>query len=193
LRAVDTPEESRVGVVASDRTRQLASAALIAALMAGSSWIEIHVGPVPFTLQTTFVLLAALLLTPGWAATSMLLYLVLGAVGLPVFAGGTGGVGVFALPAGGFLVAFPLAAAAGSLVYRGLRRVRWRTFGATVAAIIAVEVVVYAVGVPWLAYVTGLSIAGATAVAMLPFLVPDAIKALMAVMIATAVRRALPD
>ena len=176
------------------RTRQLASAALIAALMAGTSWITIHVGPVPFTLQTTFILLAALLLTPGWAAASMLLYLALGALGLPVFAGGVGGLGAFALPTGGFLVSFPFAAAAGSLVYRALdRNGAQRGLGPSISAVIAVEVVVYAVGIPWLAHVTGMSLTRALAVATIPFLVPDAIKAFIAVVIATAVRRALAD
>jgi biotin transport system substrate-specific component len=177
------------------RTRELASAALIAALMAGTSWIQLKLGPVPFTLQTVFVVLAAVLLAPEWAAASMGVYLVLGAAGLPVFAGGVGGLGTFALPTGGFLIAFPVAAALGSLAYRGLRRIPGAG-GALVAAVgvaLVVEVVIYVIGVPWLMATTGMPVGKAVAVAMLPFLAPDVIKAAVAVVIATAVQRALSN
>ena len=96
----DTVDTQMTRTAPRSRTRELVSAALIAALMAATSWMEIRFGPVPFTLQTAFVLLAALILSPGWAATSMGIYLVLGAVGLPVFSGGTGGLGMIASPTG---------------------------------------------------------------------------------------------
>lgn len=177
------------------RTRQMVSAALIAALMAGTSWVTVNLGPVPFTLQTVFVVLAAVLLAPQWAAASMGVYLVLGAAGVPVFAGGTGGIAAFTLPTGGFLIAFPIAAGLGSLAFRALRR-RPGAAGAIVAPIVTVLVVeatIYAVGVPWLAAMTGMSMSKALAVAMLPFLVPDTLKAIVAVIIATAVGRALTE
>lgn len=177
------------------RTRELVSAALIAALMAGTSWIQIKFGPVPFTLQTAFVVLAAVLLAPEWAAASMGLYLVLGAVGLPVFAGGVGGFAAFTLPTGGFLLAFPVAAGLGSLAYRAARHLPDPAgmVVAAVAAVAVVEMVIYAIGVPWLVFTTGLPASKALAVAMLPFLAPDIIKAVIAVIIATAVQRALSE
>ena len=177
------------------RTRELVPAALLAAMMAATSWIEIKFGPVPFTLQTVFVVLAALLLAPEWAAASMGVYLVLGAVGLPIFAGGVGGFAAFTLPTGGFLVAFPVAAGLGALAYRSVRRIprAGGEVGATIAAVLVVEVVIYAVGVPWLIVTTGMPVGAALGVALVPFLVPDAIKAAAAVVIATAVRRASGD
>lgn len=177
------------------RTRELVSAALVAAMMAATSWIQIKFGPVPFTLQTVFVVLAALLLAPEWAAASMGVYLVLGAVGLPIFAGGVGGFAAFTLPTGGFLVAFPVAAGLGALAYRSARRIPG-TRGevvATIAAVLVVEAVIYAIGVPWLIVTTGMPVGAALGVALVPFLVPDAIKAAAAVVIATAVRRASGD
>ena len=177
------------------RTRELVSAALIAALMASTSWITLTLGPVPFTFQTIFVVLAAMLLAPEWAAVSMAVYLVLGAAGVPVFAGGVGGIAALTLPTGGFLVAFPIAAGLGSLAYRALRRAPGATgiVAAPVVAALVIEAVVYALGVPWLIWTTHMPPGNAVAVAMLPFLVPDAAKATVAVVIATAVRRALAE
>ena len=177
------------------RTRELVSAALLAAMMAATSWIQIKFGPVPFTLQTAFVVLAALMLAPEWAAASMGVYLVLGAVGLPIFAGGVGGFAAFGLPTGGFLVAFPFAAGLGALTYRAARRIPGKagSIGAPFVAVIVVEVVIYSIGVPWLIATTGMPVSGAIAVAMMPFLVPDAIKAGAAWVIATAVKRTTGD
>ena len=191
---VDTPRVTAFPTRRS-RTRELVSAALIAAMMAATSWIEIKFGPVPFTLQTVFVVLAALLLAPEWAAASMGVYLVLGAVGLPIFAGGVGGFAAFTLPTGGFLVAFPVAAGLGALAYRSVRRIPGAggEVGATLAAVLLVEVVIYAIGVPWLIVTTGMPAGAALGVALLPFLIPDAIKAAAAVVIATGVRRASSD
>jgi len=175
------------------RTRQMVLAALFAAMIAGTSWINVPFGPVPVTLQTTFVLLAGLMLSPGWAAASMGLYLALGAIGLPVFAGGQGGMGVLLGPTGGFLWAFPVAAASVSAVYRGLGGQRdegasW--YLKATAAVLAGEVVIYAIGLPWLMSQTGMRAGQAAVVAFVPFVVPDAVKALIAVVLARALRRA---
>lgn len=177
------------------RTRSLTTAAVVAALVAGTSWITVTAGPVPFTLQTTFVLLAALLLTPGWAAASMCVYLVLGAAGLPVFSHGQAGLGALLGPTGGFLVGFPVAAALASAAYRALARAsasRGLRLGAALAAVVVGELALYAVGLPWLAHQAGISLAKAAAVACVPFLVPDALKASVAVAAAGALERALP-
>lgn len=70
----------------------------------------IPVNPVPFTLQTMIVLLAGALLGPKNGAYSQIVYLGAGAIGLPVFAGGTLGIAVLFGPTGGYLLAFPLGA-----------------------------------------------------------------------------------
>lgn len=72
--------------------------------------IAIPVNPVPFTLQTMIVLLAGALLGPKNGAYSQLVYLTAGAVGIPVFAGGTLGIAILFGPTGGYLLAFPLGA-----------------------------------------------------------------------------------
>lgn len=179
-------------VRSSTRTRDMVTASLIAALMAATTWISVPFGPVPVTLQTAFVLLAALLLAPGWAAASMGLYLALGAAGVPVFAGGTGGLGVVLGPTGGFLLAFPIAATIGSVIYRRLTTEdsAARDLIAAVTAVLAAELVIYAIGVPFLMRSLGLGFGQAIAAAVLPFLIPDALKAALAVVAATAIRRA---
>jgi biotin transport system substrate-specific component len=96
-------------------------------------------------------------------------------------------------PTGGFLIAFPLAAAAVSAVYRGLGGPDssgglWVAKAA--ASVLVGEIVIYAVGVPWLMVQTGMTFSQAITVALVPFLIPDAIKALIAIVIAKALNRA---
>ena len=181
---ISTPQVRR-----SERTRQMVTAALVTALLAASAWITIPIGAVPVTLQVFFVVLAALLLSPPWAAASVAAYRVLGAAGLPVFAGAQGGLGVIAGPTGGYLMGFLVGAVLGSLL-----RVRLATrVSAAVADAIAALVVIlaiYTVGATWLASVLDLDLSRAVVVGVLPFIVPDLAKAGVAMAAAGAIRRA---
>ena len=80
--------------------------------LAAASRVEVPIEPVPFTLQTLAVILAGMLLGWRWGLVTVLVWLAAGAVGLPVFSGGTGGWERFLGPTGGYLAGFPLAAAA---------------------------------------------------------------------------------
>jgi biotin transport system substrate-specific component len=145
------------------------------------------------TLQTAFVLLAALLLTPGWAAASISLYLLLGVAGLPVFAGGVGGPAGLVGPTAGFLIAFPVAALVGSALFHSLTFRKRRPaveLAIAVVAVLAAEGVIYVMGVSWLQWQANISLAKALSVALVPFIVPDALKATIAVVVAMATRRA---
>lgn len=104
--------------VSSSHTKvlSLTYVALMAALMAVCAWITIPVGPVPFTMQT-FAVFAALGLLGGKRGTlAVVVYLLLGLVGLPVFAGFSSGAAALLGPTGGFLVGF----LASALVYWGV-------------------------------------------------------------------------
>jgi biotin transport system substrate-specific component len=174
--------------------RDLTAAALLAALVAVSSFMAIHIGPVPFTLQTLFVLLAALILRPFWAAVSMGVYVLLGAIGLPVFAGGTGGIGVLFGPTGGFLFGFIAGAAIGSFARIAVQRTRAPQIVADVVALVAVIAVVYTLGIAQLMVVTyvggsGLSLVQALLVGAAPFVLPDVLKGVVAIVVAEALRR----
>ena len=89
-----------------DRIRRLAYAAEFAALYGLASFFVIPVGPVPITLQVLLIAFVGLFLGPRSAVMAVILYLLAGAVGLPIFAGGKAGLGVLFGPSGGYLVGF---------------------------------------------------------------------------------------
>jgi biotin transport system substrate-specific component len=164
--------------------KRMVYAALMAALTAAGAYIAIPIGPVPIVLQNLFVMLTGLLLGGRWGVISIGVYLVAGAVGLPVFAGGTGGVGKFVGPTGGYLLGFVAAVyLIGVISERGRGRVM-----VDVLAMLAGSTVIYAFGVPWLKVITGMSFSKAIAVGMLPFLIGDAVKIAAAIPIARALR-----
>ena len=164
--------------------KRMVYAALMAALTAAGAYIAIPVGPVPIVLQNLFIMLAGLLLGGRWGLISVGVYLLAGAVGLPVFAGGTGGIGKFVGPTGGYLLGFAAAAfLIGVISERGNGRV-----AIDVLAMLAGTAVIYAFGISWLKVVTGMSVTKAAAVGMLPFLIGDALKIAAAIPIAKAVR-----
>lgn len=86
--------------------RKITLMALMLAILIICSQLAIPLGLVPITLQTFAVLIIGLLLPPKHASTTMLIYLVIGLVGLPVFSGGSGGLGSFLSPSFGFAIAF---------------------------------------------------------------------------------------
>lgn len=171
-----------------NRTRTLVFSALFAALIAVSAVVAVPLGEVPFTLQTLMVALAALVLPPAAAAGAVGTYVLAGAVGLPVFAGGKAGLAVLVGPTGGFLVGFVIGAWAGSVVRRVLERRLPRPF-TDVASVTTVILVTYVGGWAQLVFVTGIAPMRALAVGVAPFLLIDALKGAGAVMVASALRR----
>lgn len=151
-------------------------------------------GSVPVTLQTLGVTLAAAVLGPWRGTAAVLAYLALVAIGLPVASGFKGGLAVFTGPTGGFLVGFvPMAIVVGLLARWALRRVRRAGLPiALFAAAVAGLPVLYAVGVPWLAEVTGMSARDAVVNGMWIFLPGDLVKAAVAAAVTATVVRALP-
>jgi len=131
----------------------LVRAALFAALMGAFAFVSFPnpLNPaVPVTLQVLGVFLAGIFLGPLWGGFAMALYLLAGAVGAPVFAGGSAGIGVLLGPTGGYLISYPIAAAAiGAAVHgtEGLAEPEtvplWRLVGAMVAG----TAVIYALGI----------------------------------------------
>jgi biotin transport system substrate-specific component len=170
--------------------RSVATAALVAALLAASSLLALQLGPVPVTLQVLVVVLAGLLLTPGQAALAVGVYLAEGAIGLPVFAGLTGGIGVLAGPTGGYLLGFLAGAVAGAWVRMRADARGVRPAVADGAAALTTLVLIHACGVVRLAATTGMGPAAALGVGLVPFVVPDAMKALAAIGLAGVLRRA---
>jgi biotin transport system substrate-specific component len=164
-----------------DRTVQyFAFAVAVAVLTAAFAQVSVPLGPVPFTLQTAGVFLAGLLLGPAWGGLALVLYLLVGIAGAPVFSSGSAGLGVVTGPTGGFLVSFPVAAAIiGGIVHR---RVEPRSpddinLGLAILALLVGMGIVYAIGVPWFAQVQDVSLAKANSLAGLKFVPGDLLKA----------------
>ncbi len=166
------------------RARRIAYAAAFAALLAVASYVSfaIPLTDVPFTLQVLVVLLAGFVLGPGLGALSVVLYIVLGAIGVPVFAGGAAGIGVVVGPLGGYIVSWVLAAAlAGWLGQRGLLL--------RLVAVVLGVAVIYLGGVTGLHIAQGVSWRNGVLVGALPFLPFDLLKGVVAALIAPALRR----
>ena len=90
----------------SNQLRMMVYASLFAALTAVGAFLAIPIGPVPIVLQNMFVYLAGLLLGGRWGLASVGVYLLAGACGLPVFAGGLGGISRLIGPTGGYLIGY---------------------------------------------------------------------------------------
>jgi biotin transport system substrate-specific component len=175
-------------------SRDLALIASFAALIAVLGLVPgIHLfgNAVPITLQTLGVMLAGSIL--GWkrGALAVLVLLVLVAIGLPLLAGGRGGLAVFASPSAGYLLGWvPGAAAIGWLVQRRLPS--YPLWWGALANILGGIGVVYALGIPVQAAVTGTSGLVATAVSASVFLPGDAVKVAIATVVAAAIHRGYP-
>ncbi len=169
----------------SNDLQKLVLASLFAALTAVGAFIAIPIGPVPIVLQNLFVMLMGLMLGPRWGLAGVAAYLLAGALGLPVFAGGTGGVGRFLGPTGGYLVGYlPSVVVIGWLCRCG--RPAW-LFDAL--AVTAGTLVLYCFGVSWLKVVTGMTWGKTMMVGMVPFLPGDIAKMIAAVMMVGTLRR----
>ena len=131
--------------------------------------------PVPLTLQPMLMVLAGLWLGPRAAAASMALYLVAGMAGLPVFTpGGAPGIARLLGPTGGYLLAYPVAAA-----LTGWLGMRARSFAGRTGAAVAGMLTIYVGGLAQLAVLTG-SFELAVVIGVLPFVALDMVKSLVA-------------
>ncbi len=173
------------------KTQQIARAGLCVALLAVSAWISIPLGPVPFTLQTLALALLPAVLDQPAALATVAVYLLLGAVGLPVFSGFSGGIVRIVGPTGGFLWGFLI----GIFVATSLVKVlpsSWSLVTRVLVGDIALLFISYICGTAQLMIVASMDIAPALAAAVLPFIIPDAVKLAVGASIGAAVARALP-
>ncbi|TET53312.1 MAG: biotin transporter BioY [Actinobacteria bacterium] len=175
------------------KTRDIALIALFTALTAIGSLIKIPLGftPVPVTLQVFFVLFAGLMLGPVRGAISIAAYVALGAVGLPVFAGGTSGIGALAGPSGGYLYGFIVAAFVTGLigvVFKNNMSAFLNISGALLASAVGI-VIIYLIGATHLGLVVKLSPAKAFALGVAPFVVVDLVKAVLVATIYFALKQ----
>ena len=151
--------------------------ALFAALLCVLSPVAIPIGTIPISLSFLVVLFCASMLGAGGAVISVLIYLVLGALGLPVFAGGMGGVGVLVGPTGGYIWSYlPISAVCGFLYHRVWINHRSGSVLRGVAVGALGMLICYLFGTVQYAVVANVSIWAAILVCVFPFLLFDLFK-----------------
>ncbi len=172
--------------------------AISAALITVCSWISIPLGPVPFTLQTLAILAVLLTLGGRRGTIAIVVYLALGAIGVPVFAGFKGGPAALLGPTGGFLVGFIAAA----LIFWLLEKLVFARLMSTPAKRLVFglvnslifELVLYVVGVIWFMTVyaakTGpIGLGAVMSMCVIPFIIPDIVKMIAAAVIGSRAYR----
>ena len=171
------------------RPLDLITTTTFSVLTAIGALIFVPVYPVPITFQTLFTYLSGAVLGPWLGAVSQVIYIILGGIGLPIFAGGQAGFGVLAGPTGGYLFGF----IAASFVIGNTSDLRANPGAARIAVSFVVgTLIIYAFGIIQLSQWMDGNLQNAILVGVLPFIVGDAVKVAIAVIVATRLRGILP-
>jgi len=165
--------------------RGLVYAAIFGALTAAGAFIVIPLPPVPITVQTFFMNVAALLLGGPLAVVSQIIYVLLGVVGMPVFAGGKAGLGILFGPTGGYLFGFIIAAFVIGHVHRMKKNAGavWQVFSMVLGML-----VIYVAGSIQLAWIANMSLPQVLIVGVVPLIPGDLIKIALAVLISSRLK-----
>jgi len=161
--------------------------ALFAALISALGYVSIPLpfSPVPLTGQTFGIMLAGLLLTPKKSSLSVLVWILIGSIGVPVFAGGRAGLNVVTGPTGGYILGFVLGAAVIGLIIGKNPTLSRMYLGTFIGGIL----VIHALGFTWLASSLNIPLKEAFLLGTLPYLIGDVIKMIISVPLAKRLRR----
>lgn len=172
------------------KTKDLVLTAMMAAVTAVFSQIIIPLpfSPIPFSLGILAVFLSGAVLDKKYAVLAQVTYVLLGAVGLPVFAGFHGGLGAVVGPTGGYLIAYPLMAFFTAWIAEKIGRNQWFCYYPGMALGL---LVCYGFGTVWLAVAGKMSFGAALMAGVVPFAVFDVIKIVIAAALAFAVNKVL--
>ncbi len=151
------------------RSHRISLTAAFVALIAVGGWVSLPIPPVPVTLQTFFVLLAAVVMG-RYAVLPVFVYLLLGILNMPVFHNGLAGIGVLMGPTGGYLIGFIPAVLLAGLAYEQENII------VRAAGIAAATLTIYLFGITWMAYSTGMALAQAVLLGLVPFIAGDVLK-----------------
>jgi biotin transport system substrate-specific component len=173
------------------KTYDMAYIAVFTVLIAICSWISIPM-TVPFTLQTFAVFLSVSILGGRRGTMAVLVYVLLGAVGIPVFAGFTGGPGIILNTTGGYIIGFILSA----LVMWLTENLFGKKLPVQILSMVLGLLACYAVGTVWFMFVymrqTGaVGLGTVLGWCVIPFIIPDAVKIALALMLGNTLRRPL--
>ena len=168
-------------------TKTLSKMAVCVAIICISAYISFPVTAVPFTCLTLAMLLSAFLSTPKETLIIMIVYTLIGAIGLPVFSGFTGGLGKLAGPTGGYLIGFIFLALIAGLFVDKFPKNR---ILAVVGMLIGMAIT-YIFGTEWLAIQLKMSFVAALSVGVIPYLAGDAVKIIIAIIVGPVLRSRL--
>lgn len=171
------------------KTYDIVYIAVFAVIMAICSWISIPAA-VPFTLQTFGVFIAVGVLGGKRGSLSVLVFILLGAIGIPVFANFSGGIGVLAGPTGGYIIGFLFSA----LLMWAMEKLPGKKSVMQIVSMIAGLIVCYAFGTVWFVIVYGrmngpIGFTSALASCVVPFIIPDIIKIALAYVLSRKLRK----
>ena len=165
--------------------KDMAYSGICAALLSISAWISIPMPQVSFTMQSFAVFFSLGLLGGRRGVISIFIYLVMGAVGLPVFSGFRGGLGVLLGVTGGYIWGFFLA----GLIYWAVAALLSQSFRIRLIAMILGMAVCYGCGTAWYLYLYGGSFWAVLATCVVPYLLPDGVKIALAISLADRLKR----
>ena len=174
------------------KTKNITLNALFSVVMAVLSQIVITLGPVPFNLGVLGAFLTGLMLTPKNALMVMVGYIVLGFVGLPVFAGFSGGAGVLFGMTGGYIIGYIFIAVISSAACQASHSFAPRIRTAFTASMMFLSLIIcYAFGTAWFMFITGNTLPTSLAACVFPFIIPDLLKLISAVFLSKALKKRL--
>lgn len=167
-------------------TRNISITGLCVGILSVLSLISVSIGEIPYSFSVLGVFLVGGLLSPGYAGATCLCYLLLGAIGIPIFSRFTGGIGILFGPTGGFLIAYPLMAMLVAWVWKYTKK---KTAITQLMGMIPALLLGYILGTSWFMLSTQSSFWVSVATCVLPFIWFDAIK----IVVAVALLRRLPS
>ncbi len=168
---------------------KISRSGLFAAIICVCAFICIPIGPVPVTAALIAVMLSGVVLSPLEAVAATLVYVVMGALGLPVFSGGGGGIGILLGPTGGYIWSYPLLALVASLFTLINIKSKRLNYLTAFAGCIAGTAVCYLCGTLQYMAVCNTSFATALITCIIPFIPFDIIKSLIAILIGIPLKK----
>ncbi|MBQ8787322.1 MAG: biotin transporter BioY [Oscillospiraceae bacterium] len=171
------------------KNKKLVLCGLFAAIIAVCSWITIP-SAVPFTMQTFGIFSVLLILGGKYGTVAVFVYISIGAIGLPVFAGFKGGLGVILSPLGGYIIGF----IALSMIYMIITKFFGERLRSQIAGLSIGLIICYLFGTVWyMLFVGETNFAAALTICVLPFIIPDILKMVLAVMLNKRIKNRIPS
>lgn len=169
-------------------TKYIVLTGMFTAILCVMAQLEIPVQPIPFTLAVFAVYLIGALLPPRYALMSVLAYILLGAFGLPVFAGLKSGFQTITGVTGGYIMAYPIMAFLSSLFYNMAKK--YKVVFLTIGMLLSLFLC-YLIGSLWFMRVTGNSMISALTLCVFPYIPFDLMKIVLAITLSTVLRKAV--